>query len=399
MAENQLGSGSECVSAAATADEPQVDLNRHEDLYLAALRGNWEIAKRIIDRDPEVLTARLSMLSMTVLHIAAYSGHSRFVEKLVEMMSPEEVAVQDISENTALHYAAISGIVNGAKALVEKNHGLTQVKALGTYIPLHSAVYPGALKGKDMASYLARVTEDPFVENSTDYHILLELTNAGFHDITLDLLHKFRHRPSLATTTTARNKKNILSVLALRPMDFLSGTSLNFWEKWIYDLAPCKPSSYAKGDIEDPPENFEDHNRKAQVRAWLKGQFWKVVKSIAPSTSKNLHDTKLRHKYALELVTLVCNRAKHMPSCKILEFFLESEVLNVAARSGIVEIVKECLQHFPDMIWFHKNSTTVLHVAIEHRQVSIFNLVSERSTVCKLAPHVAKKIIPTMLNN
>ncbi|KAH7571393.1 hypothetical protein JRO89_XS04G0037000 [Xanthoceras sorbifolium] len=264
MAENQLGSGSECVSAAATADEPQVDLNRHEDLYLAALRGNWEIAKRIIDRDPEVLTARLSMLSMTVLHIAAYSGHSRFVEKLVEMMSPEEVAVQDISENTALHYAAISGIVNGAKALVEKNHGLTQVKALGTYIPLHSAVYPGALKGKDMASYLARVTEDPFVENSTDYHILLELTNAGFHDITLDLLHKFRHRPSLATTTTARNKKNILSVLALRPMDFLSGTSLNFWEKWIYDLAPCKPSSYAKGDIEDPPENFEDHNRKAQ---------------------------------------------------------------------------------------------------------------------------------------
>ncbi|KAL5767314.1 hypothetical protein ACOSQ2_014097 [Xanthoceras sorbifolium] len=99
MAENQLGSGSECVSAAVTADEPQVDLNRHRDLYLAALRGNWAIAKRIIDRDPEVLTARLSLLSMTVLHIAAYSGHSRFVEKLVEMMSPEEVAVQDISGN------------------------------------------------------------------------------------------------------------------------------------------------------------------------------------------------------------------------------------------------------------------------------------------------------------
>ncbi|KAL5767313.1 hypothetical protein ACOSQ2_014096 [Xanthoceras sorbifolium] len=80
-------------------------------------------------------------------------------------------------------------------------------------------------------------------------------------NITLYLLRKFRHRAGLATITKARNKKNILSVLALRPMDFLSGTSLDFWEN---DLAPCMPSSYAKGDVEDPPENFEDLNRKAQ---------------------------------------------------------------------------------------------------------------------------------------
>ncbi|KAK2637750.1 hypothetical protein Ddye_025545 [Dipteronia dyeriana] len=69
------------------------------------------------------------------------------------------------------------------------------------------------------------------------------------------------------------------------------------------------------------------------VRKWLKRKIWKVVTSIAPSTSKKLQETKLRHKYAMELVTIVCKRAKHMPTLERLKFFMESEVLNLAASS------------------------------------------------------------------
>ncbi|KAH7569702.1 hypothetical protein JRO89_XS06G0248200 [Xanthoceras sorbifolium] len=227
----------------------EIDLNRYADLYHAALKGDWEIAKRIIDKDPEALTAKISMVSMTVLHVAGYSCNSKFVEKLVEKMTPEQVAVVDVNGNTALHYAAFTGVVNVAKALLRKNPNLTEVQGSQGFIPLLSAVVHGAAKGKEMASFLATQTKNPFLE-ATSTHLLLELTHA---DITLDLLRIF---PKMAMVDIYGD--NMVSILAVRPMDFLSGTRFNFWETWIYQLAPFKPLICTKGDMEDPPENSED---------------------------------------------------------------------------------------------------------------------------------------------
>ncbi|KAK3220221.1 hypothetical protein Dsin_014191 [Dipteronia sinensis] len=131
--------------------------------------------------------------------------------------------------------------------------------------------------------------------------------------------------------------------------------------------------------------------REEKVGKWFREQTWKVVMTLAPSTGKKLQDAKLRHKYALELVNFVCKRAKRMPERNIIKFFVNSEILNLATSSGIVEIVKLCLQYFPDLIWFRKNWNTVLHVAIEHRRESIFNLIYERSAACKLFVQVVDK--------
>ncbi|KAL5755738.1 hypothetical protein ACOSQ2_020484 [Xanthoceras sorbifolium] len=366
-------------------------LNR--SLYTAALEGDWESADRVIKQNGKVLTAEISMLSMTALHVAAFSGHSKFVEKLIEQMTPEEVAVKDFSGNTALHHAATTGNLNVAIALLRKNCGLTEVQGNQGFLPLLTAVVYGADKGKEMAWFLAMRTENPFVETGTTSvcNLLLELTHAGFHDITLYLLRRF---PELATYREDKSGRNILSILAVRPTDFLSGTKLNCWETWIYKLAPFKQLSSVRGDVEDPPEKSDDlfsRTRSAKVCKWSREQTWKVVIAIAPSTSKRLQDAKMRHKYALELVTFVCDRAKPMSNKKFVKFFVNSEILNLATSSGIVEIVKICLQHFPDLIWLRKSWKTVLHVAIEHRRELIFNLIYKRSALCKLFVHVVDK--------
>ena len=80
-----------------------------------------------------------------------------------------------------------------------------------------------------------------------------------------------------------------------------------------------------------------------------------------------------------------------MPDRKIIKFFVNSEILNLATSSGNVEFFKVCLQYFLDLIWFRKNWETVLHVAIAHRQDLIFNLIYDRSALCKLFAQVVDK--------
>ncbi|KAH9684936.1 hypothetical protein KPL70_013738 [Citrus sinensis] len=46
-----------------------------------------------------------------------------------------------------------------------------------------------------------------------------------------------------------------------------------------------------------------------------------------------------------------------------------------AASSGIVEIVKMCLQMFPHTIWLLTDQQTILKAAVQHRQEKILNLV------------------------
>ncbi|KAL5842953.1 hypothetical protein ACOSQ3_013556 [Xanthoceras sorbifolium] len=169
-------------------------------------------------------------------------------------MTPEQVAVTNYSGNTALHFATYTGVVNVAKALLRKNPGLPEVQGSQDFIPLLAAVVRGAAKGKEMAWFLASQTKNPFRE-AMSTHLLVKLTHAGFH------------------------------------------------------VAPFKPLAHTKGDMEDPPENFEDpedpNSRAwaAPVCKWFKQQIWKIVATLAPGTSQKFQDVKWRHKYALELVT------------------------------------------------------------------------------------------------
>lgn len=134
----------------------------YRPLYCAALTGDWEAAKRFLKTDSNAVTARITLFWMTVLHVAAGEGHSRFVENLVSIMTEEEVEMRDMNGCTALHYAASAGSLKAAMALVKRNRRLTNIVNSDGWTPLLSAVFHG-FENKDLVWYLSMVTtnEEP----------------------------------------------------------------------------------------------------------------------------------------------------------------------------------------------------------------------------------------------
>lgn len=131
-------------------------------MFLAALKGNWKAAKKLLEDDPAVATARITRNSMTALHVAAGEGRHEFVERMVEMdslISGDDLELQDGAGYTALHHAAIAGSVRASAALVKKNRGLTNILDHKGQTPLLVAsrfVYGNY----DVLWYLTMVTDD-----------------------------------------------------------------------------------------------------------------------------------------------------------------------------------------------------------------------------------------------
>ena len=126
-------------------------------LCLAALNGDWKSAKAFLESNPQAVRARITRRSETALHIAAGARHTRFVEELVKLMKPADLALQNKVGNTALCFAAASGITRIAEVMVNKNRELAMIRGSKGATPLYMAALVGH---KDMVRYLYSVTEE-----------------------------------------------------------------------------------------------------------------------------------------------------------------------------------------------------------------------------------------------
>lgn len=129
-------------------------------LYLAALKGDWETAKNFLNLYPQAVRARITRASETALHIAAGARKTRFVEELVKMMTPEDLALQNQVGNTALCFAAASGITKIAELMVDKNTKLPMIRGSKGALPLYMAALLGH---RDMVWYLYNKTERKYL--------------------------------------------------------------------------------------------------------------------------------------------------------------------------------------------------------------------------------------------
>ncbi|KAI4335215.1 hypothetical protein L6164_013883 [Bauhinia variegata] len=292
------------IQAAAAEFGRGFNYNYYRPLHVAVLKGDWEIAEKFFNDDPGALTSRITTVAMTPLHVAALGRQWQIAEKLVQLMPPDALAMQDLVGCTALHYVAMNGGLNVAKALVTKNHSLTQITSLAGQTPLLYAITFS--RSKEFVRYLALATTDdapacPFSGPSARYLVIL-LTAAGFHDITLDLLQLY---PNLATVAD-ENGSYILNVLSKMPSDFPSGSKLGFWERLIYHIVPVEldysPPSNLKGDLEYPRGTSSNH------QCYFGSIIWKAIENLVTSI-KMLRDTKLRHKSAVRLVEYLCSKA------------------------------------------------------------------------------------------
>lgn len=379
---------------------------RYRPLYLAALKGDWESAERFLASDPNALTARITTLSQTALHIAAIEDRSHFVEKLVQLMSSDALAMRDDAGNTALHYcASIGKSVIAARVMVMKNPNLTQIINSEGCTPLHLGAI--STRGEQMVRYLSSVTQineypaGSFTPSSAALLISM-LALSGFYDVALSLIQR---RPDLATARTADNL-TLLRALALRAEDFPSGTKLGVWESCIYPFVgmdSTPPWELVRSMVEDP---VDDHGKEATSPAfkWFRSLFETSIKILVPGV-KRIQAIKMRQRCVIELVKVVCTQASNMNFIQACEFFTRTDILNVAIYYGVVEIISISLQYFPDLFWLPvARERNLLQAAIEMRQENVFNLLKDMNMSRSLALqsdgskntilHLAAKLAP-----
>ncbi|XP_059634704.1 uncharacterized protein LOC132277027 isoform X2 [Cornus florida] len=395
---------------------PEKDLNWYLPLHKAALRGDWEDARRFFDQDPDAVTAKITRTSETVLHIAVGTTKAiHFVEKLLELIPREAVtSLRNEMGDTALHYAATLGNVEAAKLLVAHNPDLTNTWN-GSLLPLHVAA---GYAHREMVSYLLTVTRDDMEPNLFADESGAKLLNlvivAEFYDVALHLVRLY---PRLATLRSSAGN-TALSMLAGKPSAFPSGSRLNFWQRVIYSCVPVKFENTrcpkGGGDMENPPISshicvhicswvglFGGHN--LSVCQKLHEVLWEAIERLVPHV-KHIRNIKLMHQQNLQLVKCLCMEVTGLDYSTAALIF-RSPVLS-GARLGISEIVEEILESFPPAIWSRDGEGhNIFLLAVIHRQENIYNLLHQMNEHKQLATqlrdhkentilHLAGKLAP-----
>ncbi|XP_031736032.1 uncharacterized protein LOC101222763 isoform X5 [Cucumis sativus] len=172
------------------------------NLYQAAFKGDWKAAQSIFDdHPPSWISKEITSKGNTALHIAAAAKHISFVEKLIKLYSHHQLdlARPNGAGCTALSYAAVSGVVSIAEAMVLQNNILPDIPDHKGRIPVLKAVI---YKRKDMAFYLYHQTNFEGLENNQQFDLLLATIDSDYYDIALDILNR---KPELAKERVEEN--------------------------------------------------------------------------------------------------------------------------------------------------------------------------------------------------
>ncbi|KAJ0052583.1 hypothetical protein Pint_01669 [Pistacia integerrima] len=283
-------------------------LRLDENTFKASVfKGDWKNARNFIPSDGDLLTTPISVHSRIALHVAACEGYWEFLEELVKIMSEKDLEMSDALGCTALHYAAVGGSIRACKALVRRNRNLTQLTSNYGWTPVLSAAQC-APKDKDVVCYLSSVTTDdspghPFSGNLAGI-LAYSLAAGGFHVVPVEF-----------KLTTPRSER-----------------------VGVYHF-PVSSTTY-------------------RVVGWPEKLLWNCIGLLAPGI-KEVHDAKLTHKFALELVKSVVVAFSPLSDSRIYEFFLQSDIITKAAGSGIVEI---CQLHHPPPLVHHHHHSHLLHL-------------------------------------
>ncbi|EXB38947.1 Transient receptor potential cation channel subfamily A member 1 [Morus notabilis] len=389
--------------------------DHYHPLYLAALEGNWEVAKKFLEDDLDAAVAKITpMTSMTALQVAAGEGHGEFVEKITQLMTTEAILQRDLTGCTALHHAALAGSLRAAVALVNKCPALTNVLDLEGRTPLLVTAKLG-FENRDLLWYLTLKTTDeqpscPFT-GPLAAELVLMLAASGCLDVLLYLVQRYE-----GLTTANMNRLSLLPSLAMTPSSFLSGIRLGCWERLVYSLVPRKSNGppYSVTCIVDRQVEGSQQNgmitqpisNQATVLRWLQSLLFSASRRITPTCVERIQDAKHKHQCAVELVKRVCVKIGEREPIARAEFFLTTKVIYEAGSSGIIEILKTCYRFFPDLVWLPvtNDEQFLIHIAIRYRQEKTFNLFCETKSRNKIASsglinsetilHLAAKLAP-----
>ncbi|XP_056166508.1 uncharacterized protein LOC115684503 [Syzygium oleosum] len=321
--------------------------------FEVAVKGHWKAAERILSHNPKAMTAKVITVEgddLTILDIAILVGQDQLVENLVKRFPPESKAFTI----SALYLATRRGRIRRVKELVDK---LDEVGEQGGTLALLIAT-TNAPRQEEVIRHLAMNTK-----STPEDDTISNLIRAGYLDILLDLACRY---PSLATTANTRNG-SLLEVFTQVKSYYRSGAKLNFWEKCIYQCIPRL--------VDTSFDNAKDMRMARGKIAYLMLRATPFIKRSG--------ELKLRHECSLELATLVFKEKKaSMETPEILE--LTSAIVLDAASSGISEIVKLCLENYPELMWDKEFTKKLIEEVVRAQHVELFRLMNVYNTIPKL---------------
>lgn len=349
----------------AFRDKMPMSLRMYLPLYRAALKGDWEKANEFLNLHPGAENARISRGWETALHISAGARGTKFVEELVKRMETRDLEIQNKDKNTALCFAAASGVTKIAKLMVERNGNLPRIRGSEGVTPLYIATLLGQ---RDMVWYLYSVTDKEILKTEDYFSLLIAAISTDLYDFAL---HVLECRPQLATYH-GLNGETALHVLAKKTSSFRSGTQLGIWERCIYPWIQVKLATEYKcqsnNSLSQAPSTFQDLLVNGLCRA---------VKYLVPGF-ETVQKKKILNSQALKLVQHLWELVESSDEMHYGDLIKSplSRPLFIAAEFGIPEIVTELLYSYPDLLWkVDSQNRSLFHIAIMYRQEKIFNLI------------------------
>lgn len=354
-------------SCETTRVTPQLELKEeYRSLFEAAVKGDWKGAEDILDRDSEAITAPLLTTERgtgTVSDIAAMAGQDQFVENLVKRFRKEN---KNPTLRCAFYYAAWRG-------RMEFVPGLSNLD-VNDALPIAIESTP---RHKGLMWYLATHTK-----SIPKYNTMVILMETGHMDILLYLAEK---HPNFMTS---QENENILGCSAYMKSFYRSGAQLNFWERCIYQcIPPLVDTSFDNAmDTEMAQVVVESAIHRFKILPWnlttKSGKITYLMLRVAPFISR-IGELKLSHKCLLEFVNLIFKRMKQFKETPEM-LNLTKEISLGAAFSGIIEIVKLCLEQYPELMWDEKFKKDLIEVVVRVRHVELFRLVTAYDTIPRL---------------
>ncbi|KAF7112793.1 hypothetical protein RHSIM_RhsimUnG0192800 [Rhododendron simsii] len=355
---------------------------RYIPLLRATLRGDWETAENFFQRDKSALKGPIKETGDTALHIAVGVGKENihFVEKLLELMPVEALALTNKVGNTPLHLAATVGNTKAAAMLVGKHPPLLYIGASGDLprsymLPIHFAALFG---WKDtLLCLLDVISDDQVAVDELCCSVFVRcLISSEFFDIALKWVEKY---PRLAIRKF-RIFPSALESMAENCSAFKSGSQLNFWQRKIYPYVPVKLDECSvkdqnkRDDVEMSIPQVTSSHAHEDNRAQ---SFGKNISIFVPQI-KHIRMEKLRHVQALQLVKTLCEIITHYDGVAYDD--VAGRAMVTAIRKGIPEIIEEIADRLPSLIWKkNEEGRNLFQQAIENRDEKVFNLIYQMS--------------------
>ncbi|XP_076931865.1 uncharacterized protein LOC143597165 [Bidens hawaiensis] len=202
-------------------------------LYEASINCNWKAAEAILKENRDWVRYSITDHGETALHVAASSKGDpkdvvEFVRKLVDMMRPEDLELENENFNTAMYLAAAAGNVETVKIMVGKNKNLPSIPGSSEVLPLYAAALFG---NYEVVKYLYQNSNDlcdaeGWTKKSRGW-LLEKCVENDMFDIALKIVKKY---PELGSETRA------LGILAGKPEAFPE-TKSSIIEKTVFKMS------------------------------------------------------------------------------------------------------------------------------------------------------------------